>query len=159
MIPLSGVGMAMLKSTKIPFRDWNSFDPDVWELIKGWNQLKSLSGIETRRDGCDGCDGLSWNQLKSLSGIETGDRLLCAARLGLKSTKIPFRDWNPQLSRVTTSLRSWNQLKSLSGIETSHEWLAPLQESPGLKSTKIPIRDWNPLNRQRWQRSLRVEIN
>ncbi len=55
--------------------------------IKGWNQLKSLSGIETDEmtleKAFDPVAG--WNQLKSLSGIETA---LWAVAPGLADVEI-----------------------------------------------------------------------
>ncbi len=63
-------GTEPLKSTKIPIRDWNDIGTDYPIYLLGWNQLKSLSGIETEVCNC--------------SDI----------RPALKSTKIPIRDWN-----------------------------------------------------------------
>ncbi len=115
-----------------------------------WNHLKSLSGIETANRSNYKSNYNCWNHLKSLSGIETGNYSnrelsgLCA-EVGLKSSKIPIRDWNHSRGKLTAFLitlksskipirdwnlvwfpwkityvrKGWNHLKSLSGIETS----------------------------------------
>ncbi len=118
--------------------------------LYGWNQLKSLSGIETRCWLECHPGEARWNQLKSLSGIETCFATCLRLSSELKSTKIPFRDWNVACRYLTREEKRWNQLKSLSGIETNSCLRLPL--SCELKSTKIPFRDWNYT---RWESSVK----
>jgi hypothetical protein len=60
-----------LKSTWIPIRDWNDLEPADQQRLWRWNQLESLSGIETGIYTVHQYGTASWNQLESLSGIET----------------------------------------------------------------------------------------
>ena len=92
---------------------------------------------------------LCWNHLKSLSGIET----ICMQSLpllrgfGLKSPKIPIRDWNYCWDYGAKHTYCWNHLKSLSGIETTETRWQVTQKRVEITSGPTQIYRWSAICR------------
>ncbi len=87
-------------------------------LLQAYNQLESLSGIETT-EILEKLEELTYNQLESLSGIET---CLSLNQQGIPKLTINLNPYQG-LKHFIRSLPSrknptYNQLESLSGIET-----------------------------------------
>ena len=134
---------APLQPTQNPFRDWNT-DQSVNRLKgTGFNQPKTLSGIETlNMSGMPYEPSTASTNPKPFQGLKHNHARCKGAIVSLQPTQNPFRDWNfrlplpsscsPLLQPTQNPFRDWNKLV----FNTM-----PLTDE--LQPTQNPFRDWN----------------
>ena len=116
----------LLQPTQNPFRDWNVYESFMADLSSGFNQPKTLSGIETTHSNVVLLGIFASTNPKPFQGLKQ----ICFRR----SQRMPSASTNP---------------KPFQGLK--HQDIGIRSSSDRLQPTQNPFRDWNTIEYSRAQ--------